>query len=536
MNARIRLLLLAALVLVGLVLTARSVDAYSNGRLPDSAVSPINTGASCNQLRHDAAAGFNSMSLAERRRLTINGCASAYRTYAQQVQLRNYWCSRGACGNAAQPGTSNHGWGLAVDVSQSTRATIDRIGRAFGFCKCWSDASWEWWHVLYQTGHFSRPDPGLNLISPTLRRGSGGPGQAPYVRQLQHLLRRAGARQLSVDGDFGRRTSQAVRIYQRAHNLKPDGVVGPNTWQRLRGPVNRGHQHRRTLDYLKTTGPISGVDVSEHQGSINWDDVRKDGIEFAIVKATEGEDYTDRYFSRARLEAIAKQGIVAGAYHFLRPRPGRPGSREATFFGQTLRAAGYGVGDLRPVLDVEVTELGPVDTCEYVRSAAQRLRAIFGAKPIIYTAPYFASVNLDVCGQWIGHLPLWIAHVGVSSPIVPAPWPGYVIWQHSWTAQVDGISGGVDHNLLPGGKDVLRDLTLRASGNGHGGDDGDGNHDPPDGGHRRRPPCSSKAHPYRCHLHRRCERGGHPKACRREKRLIERIRERNDRPAARWAE
>ena len=59
---------------------------------------------------------------------------------------------------------------------------------------------------------------------PILRRGSSGEA----VRELQRLL---GG--LTVDGQFGPRTEESVRAFQRRHNLTVDGVVGPITWGRL---------------------------------------------------------------------------------------------------------------------------------------------------------------------------------------------------------------------------------------------------------------------------------------------------------------
>lgn len=506
-------------LIVACMVFASPASGYSNGQLPSSALSPIATGASCNQLRSDAASGFNTMSLAAGHNLSLAGCASAYRTYAQQVQLRAYWCGLGKCGNAAVPGTSNHGLGLAVDATTSTQAVINSSNGAFGFDKACSDAPWEVWHYLFCRS-FHRPDPGLNLASPTLRQGSGGPGQSAYVRQLQHLLRRAGARYLDVDGDFGKKTCKALRAFQRARGLKDDCIAGPNVWEQLRGPVTRhadhhhGHGHHQHGRRVDVDGPVSGIDVSNNQGSINQDDVAKDGIEFEISKATEGQDYIDPYFNRARLEAIRAQGMVAGAYTFSRPRPGRTGAVEGAFFVNVIEAAGYGVGDLRPVIDVETTTLAPMQTCLYVKSEVETVDQAIDQKSIIYTAPYFASVNLDLCGGWIADHPLWIANYGVSSPTIPAPWTSYAIWQHSDCAHVDGVSGCVDHNLLPGGRDALDALRIQAKGQGHGGDESDGTRDPVDGQHRHRPACGSRAHPHRCHLRRRCDRG-HDRACRR---------------------
>lgn len=63
--------------------------------------------------------------------------------------------------------------------------------------------------------------PGGNPGRPTLRRGATG----ETVRQLQRKLAATGA-----DGVFGGKTEAAVRVFQRDHELVPDGIVGPKTW------------------------------------------------------------------------------------------------------------------------------------------------------------------------------------------------------------------------------------------------------------------------------------------------------------------
>ena len=131
----------------------------SNGKLSPDELAPIAQG----QLRKDAAAAWNAMNMESRRRgleLHPTGSASSYRTYDQQVALWNLYQS-GKGNLAAHPGSSNHGWGLAVDVpTQAMRQMIDRIGAPFGFSKSWSDAPTEWWHIKFQEGHYHSPDPG----------------------------------------------------------------------------------------------------------------------------------------------------------------------------------------------------------------------------------------------------------------------------------------------------------------------------------------------------------------------------------------
>jgi hypothetical protein len=82
--------------------------------------------------------------------LVITSPDGAYRTYARQVYWRAYWVARGLPGNAAVPGTSNHGWGTAVDiynVAQYPRAVLVSVMASFGFS--FTQAASEPWHVAH---------------------------------------------------------------------------------------------------------------------------------------------------------------------------------------------------------------------------------------------------------------------------------------------------------------------------------------------------------------------------------------------------
>src|SRR4051795_12255352 len=87
---------------------------------------------------------------------------------------------------------------------------------------------------------------------------------------------------------------------------------------------------------------VRGVDVSQHQGAVEWTEVHAAGFEFAIVKCSEGQDFVDPADGpstassddriervRKRCEAIRRQDMRLGVYHFLRPRAGRSGAVEA---------------------------------------------------------------------------------------------------------------------------------------------------------------------------------------------------------------
>jgi hypothetical protein len=79
----------------------------------------------------------------------------------------------------------------------------------------------------------SAPPPLIPAVDsddrPTLRRGSAN--NPKYL--VQELQRGLGMKGDKVDGVFGPMTEAAVRRFQRAHGLVPDGIVGPKTWKKL---------------------------------------------------------------------------------------------------------------------------------------------------------------------------------------------------------------------------------------------------------------------------------------------------------------
>jgi GH25 family lysozyme M1 (1,4-beta-N-acetylmuramidase) len=465
---------------------ASGANAFPNGDAPSSAMSPIASGVHCTplegQLANPAAAAFNSMALAAGEQLAINGCDSAYRTYARQVYYRAYWCNIGSCGNAAVPGTSNHGVGLAIDATQATVGYIVLHGKRF----CWAktEAFSEWWHYNF-TGCFHRPNPGPNLHSPTLRLHSGGPGQNIYVRKAQKLLRGHGNKKVAVTGTFTHSTAIAVRRFEKAEQIKVNGVVSPRVWKRLRRPISRPvtttpkhvphtggspapaaghpkhhHKPKPPKKHRKPKGPAWGIDISSAQGHVNFKAVRHDGASFVITKATQGTSYVNPYFNRAQIRAIGAAHLVPGVYHYLDPAPGRTGTGEAAFYAAAIGHAGYGKGFIQPVVDVEQTELSDAGTCHYLGQFVHTLKKTLGEKPIIYTFPSFIPDHLSGC-RFLDHYLLWIAHPGASHPLIPSPWSTYAMWQYTWTAHVAGVSGGVDASKVLGGRAALAKLRVR---------------------------------------------------------------------------
>jgi lysozyme len=107
--------------------------------------------------------------------------------------------------------------------------------------------------------------------------------------------------------------------------------------------------------------PIRGIDVSHHQGKIDWHAIAADDVAFAYIKASEGGDYIDPAFAENRRQARAA-GVKTGAYHFFTLC--RDGGDQASHFLAVLRGKTRQdennqqdeteiADDLPPVVDLE---------------------------------------------------------------------------------------------------------------------------------------------------------------------------------------
>lgn len=187
--------------------------------------------------------------------------------------------------------------------------------------------------------------------------------------------------------------------------------------------------------------PLLGIDVSNHQGKIDWTQVRGARVEFAFIKATEGADFKDRSFKQNILNA-RKNNIKTGAYHFF--RFDKKGNEQALNFIKTYE---FKLWDFPPVLDVEEyrnfiqNKNIPSETKE-IKHCLQALESHYGVKPIIYTNPntYISHIK----GRFDDY-PLWIANIkGEPDDFT------WLFWQYTHRGELPGIEGNVDLNTFNG--------------------------------------------------------------------------------------
>ncbi|WP_326770892.1 GH25 family lysozyme (plasmid) [Streptomyces sp. NBC_01591] len=222
---------------------------------------------------------------------------------------------------------------------------------------------------------------------------------------------------------------------------------------------------------------VKGVDTSHynHTGgaAIDWNKVRASGHVFMFAKATEGADWSDRWFSRD-LQGAKQAGLMHGAYHFY----GRtPGAAQARNFVNAMKAAGYTgtrAGELPPTLDLELDKAGRCPgnfSTTGVRAFLDAVTAQMGVKPIIYTTKSFVDTCMNGNGSmFTGHV-LWQPRYesGSKEPAaVPRAGQGWKIWQYTETGTVSGIpsKNRVDVNVFRGSLAELRQLAHLGAGGG----------------------------------------------------------------------
>ena len=198
-----------------------------------------------------------------------------------------------------------------------------------------------------------------------------------------------------------------------------------------------------------------GIDVSHHQGRIDWERVARSSeengypIKFAIMKATESNTFTDPDYTD-NIANARKAGFVCGVYHFYDPWTSP--QKQAQHYINTVKLQ---KGDFVPVVDVERAG----KSADLRRDLLVYLKAIeshYGVKPIIYASAKFRKRHFN--SAEIDAYPFWVAHYYVVRPGTDKRWQ---IWQFTDHASVTGISGYTDFNVFRGTEADFQSLRIK---------------------------------------------------------------------------
>ena len=194
-----------------------------------------------------------------------------------------------------------------------------------------------------------------------------------------------------------------------------------------------------------------GVDVSEYQGDIDWEQVATDGIEFAMVRlgyrgATKGELFLDACFE-ANLEGAQAAGLDCGVYFFSQAQNAKEAVEEAEFVLDSLKGASL----VYPVaFDSEDGALG-VEESRVSNLSREEMTAVALA---FCERVEQAGYRTILYGNWrdlsrlnyeeMGGRHVWWAEYDVATPLEHG---GMRMWQYANDGQVAGIGTLADMNI-----------------------------------------------------------------------------------------
>lgn len=199
-----------------------------------------------------------------------------------------------------------------------------------------------------------------------------------------------------------------------------------------------------------------GIDVSHHQGSFDFAAARREGFDFAILKATEGSGFTDSRFA-GNLAAARNAGLLTAAYHYQRG--------DSSAAAQLGRIRAVVPRSCPVILDVEANS----GTAAVTRDLNARLNDDGYRTPLLYLPRWYwqqiGTPNLaGLPGLWSSRYPDMNGGTasGIYQRVPTSYWNGYgglpvTVLQFTSSATVAG-SRPVDCNAYPGTREQLANL------------------------------------------------------------------------------
>ena len=197
----------------------------------------------------------------------------------------------------------------------------------------------------------------------------------------------------------------------------------------------------RARSWFLPAGPdwVQGIDVSHHQGAIDWGAVGSDGVRFAWIKATEGGDWRDPRFEE-NWAAAERAGVARGAYHYFTLC--RPAAEQAAWFLSVAPS-----GELPAAVDLEyggncAARPDTATLTAELRLFLETVQEARGRRPVVYVT---GEVFRDHADALRGET-LWVR--SLFHPVRWGVWAPARVWQYSAMGRVAGIVGDVDRDAI----------------------------------------------------------------------------------------
>lgn len=212
--------------------------------------------------------------------------------------------------------------------------------------------------------------------------------------------------------------------------------------------------NRAIGSYRPLAGEVyDGIDVSHHNGTINWARVSDDpNIKFAYIKATEGYNHTDDLY-HYNIENARKAGIKVGSYHLLTTR-----TAMRTQFLSFSKEIDQQDQDLLPMVDIEEHKMKGWSRDalrDSLRAFINLVKEHYDVNPVIYCSYKFYRTRLSP--EFDDQI-LFLARYGREEPTLEHDKKEHDIWQFTEHGTIAGIKGDVDLDRF-GSSTTLADIS-----------------------------------------------------------------------------
>ena len=193
---------------------------------------------------------------------------------------------------------------------------------------------------------------------------------------------------------------------------------------------------------------VTGIDVSEFQGDINWKAVKADGIDFVMIRlgfrgSETGALVLDSRF-KENLKGAKRAGLDVGVYFFSQAITPEEAIGEARFVMKHIRGKGvhYPVAfDMEPIDGTERAAELKKEEKTAIADAFCKVIDRNGRTPMIYGNPKWMRKHIDL--SYLADYDKWLAHFTDKTTYRS----DFTMWQYTDSGIVDGIDGPVDMNL-----------------------------------------------------------------------------------------
>ena len=201
-----------------------------------------------------------------------------------------------------------------------------------------------------------------------------------------------------------------------------------------------------------------GIDVSKHNGTIDWSKVKEAGINFAMIRAGNrgygqpGNLVEDPKFVENMRGAISNE-IKVGVYIYSQAITENEAIEEADLAVRLIRENGFSNNITYPIVIDTESSSGRADSLSseqrtiIVRTFCERIKQ-HGYTPMIYANKWWLESSLDM--NQLSNYDLWVAqYTGTTDPINDkSSYNGrHEIWQYTSSGMISGISGKFDLNI-----------------------------------------------------------------------------------------